>query len=103
MKCITNLQLEILRSNVILLEYLTTNNIDRLLIHLEYVLRDSINITSRCGGRERKIKTASEKEWKRKEANKQCLSGNTHLCFWAHQGLLAKGYDVILDNFTDIK
>jgi hypothetical protein len=96
MKCITHLQLEILRSNVILLEYLTTNNIDRLLIHLEYVLRDSINITSRCGGRERKIKTASEKEWKRKEANKQCL-------FWAHQGLLAKGYDVILDNFTDIK
>jgi hypothetical protein len=47
-------------------------------------------------GEERKIKTASEKEWKRKEANKQCL-------FWAHQGLLAKGYDVILDNFTDIK
>jgi hypothetical protein len=53
MKCITHLQLEILRSNVILLEYLTTNNIDRLLIHLEYVLRDSINITSRCGGREK--------------------------------------------------
>ena len=56
-------------------------------------------------GKKNKNKSSQgEGEIKIKEQERQWYSYmSIHLVCWVHQGHLAKGRDVILDNFTDIK
>ena len=92
----------------ILLEYLPTNNMNPLWILFKCVLKSNRSITSIMGkkrGKKNKNKSSQgEGEIKIKEQERQWYSCMIiHLVSWVHQGLLAKGRDVILDNFTDIK